>query len=287
VGPDPSAPDAVLDPPRAAVVDAVGRALAEDLLPLGDLTSALIPEAAEASIAIVSRQEGVIAGRACALEAFAQIDPAVLVEWCIVDGGPVAPGQVVARASGSLRSLLTAERTVLNFLGHLSGVATLTHRFVSVVQAANPATRVLDTRKTTPGLRALEKAAEAILVKDNHLAGTSITDAVARATDRWPGRMVEVECDRADQVAEAVAAGATVVMLDNMGPEEVARCVALVRASGRGPLVEVSGGVTLDSVGALAAAGVDLVSVGALTHSAPVLDLGFDLAPDAGAGVRG
>ena len=301
VGPDPSAPDAVLDPPRAAVVDAVGRALAEDLLPLGDLTSALIPEAAEASIAIVSRQEGVIAGRACALEAFAQIDPAVLVEWCIVDGGPVAPGQVVARASGSLRSLLTAERTVLNFLGHLSGVATLTHRFVSVVQAANPATRVLDTRKTTPGLRALEKAAvraggghnhrgslsEAILVKDNHLAGTSIPDAVARATDRWPGRMVEVECDRADQVAEAVAAGATVVMLDNMGPEEVARCVALVRASGRGPLVEVSGGVTLDSVGALAAAGVDLVSVGALTHSAPVLDLGFDLAPDAGAGVRG
>jgi nicotinate-nucleotide pyrophosphorylase (carboxylating) len=278
------------------VVDAVSRALAEDLLPLGDLTSALIPEGARASVGIVSRQEGVVAGRACALEAFAQIDPALRVEWCIGDGEAVGPGQVVASVSGSLRSILTAERTVLNFLCHLSGVATLTRRYVAVVHRANPATRVLDTRKTTPGLRALEKAAvraggghnhrgnlsEAVLVKDNHLGGTSITDAVSRAKYRWPGRMVEVECDRADQVSEAVAAGATVVMLDNMGLDEVAACVALVRAAGAGPLVEVSGGVTLDSAPLLASAGVDLVSVGALTHSAPVLDLGFDLAPGGG-----
>jgi nicotinate-nucleotide pyrophosphorylase (carboxylating) len=294
--PDPGGRGGVLDPPRAAVVDAVSRALAEDLLPLGDLTSALIPEGARASVGIVSRQEGVVAGRACALEAFAQIDPALHVEWCIGDGEAVGPGQVVASVSGSLRSILTAERTVLNFLCHLSGVATLTRRYVAVVHRANPATRVLDTRKTTPGLRALEKAAvraggghnhrgnlsEAVLVKDNHLGGTSITDAVSRAKYRWPGRMVEVECDRADQVSEAVAAGATVVMLDNMGLDEVAACVALVRAAGAGPLVEVSGGVTLDSAPLLASAGVDLVSVGALTHSAPVLDLGFDLAPGGG-----
>jgi nicotinate-nucleotide pyrophosphorylase (carboxylating) len=301
VDPGPARPGSLLDPPRAAVVEAVARALAEDLLPLGDLTAALIPEAAEATVGIVSRQEGVIAGRACALEAFAQIDPTLRVDWQLPDGRRVAPGGVVASVRGPLRSILTAERTVLNFLGHLSGVATLTARYVAVVQEANPATRVLDTRKTTPGLRALEKAAvraggghnhrgslsDAVLVKDNHLGGTTITDAVAEARARWPGRMVEVECDRADQVAEAVAAGATVVMLDNMGPEQVATCVALVREAGGGPLVEVSGGVTLDSAPALAAAGVDLVSVGALTHSAPVLDLGFDLVPAAGAEGKG
>ena len=148
--------------------------------------------------------------------------------------------------SGPLRSILTAERTALNFLGHLSGVATLTRRYVMAVQEANPGTRVLDTRKTTPGLRALEKAAvraggghnhrgslsEAVLVKDNHRDGVTVTEAVARAKDLWPGRMVEVECDRTDQVAEAVAAGASVVMLDNMGPAQVAECVALVRAAG-------------------------------------------------------
>jgi nicotinate-nucleotide pyrophosphorylase (carboxylating) len=211
----------------------------------------------------------------------------------------VAPGDVVATATGSLRSILTAERTALNFLGHLSGVASLTRRYVDAVAAANPATRVLDTRKTTPGLRALEKAAvraggghnhrgslsEAVLVKDNHLGGISITDAVARARRMWTGRMVEVECDRPDQVAEAVAAGATVVMLDNMGPDQVAACVAQVRASGTGALVEVSGGVDLAGAPLMAAAGADLVSVGALTHSAPVLDLGFDLPP--GTGARG
>ena len=278
------------------MADAVGRALAEDLLPLGDLTASLIPGSTVATVGIVSRVPGVIAGRACALATFEQVDPSLQVTWAAGDGAAVLPGDVVATVSGTLRSILTAERTTLNFLGHLSGVATLTRRYVEAVRAANPSTRILDTRKTTPGLRALEKAAvraggghnhrgslsEAVLVKDNHLGGISITEAVERANRLWPGRMVEVECDRTDQVIEAVAAGPTVVMLDNMAPDQVAECVALVVAAGSGALVEVSGGVTLATAPLMAAAGADLISVGALTHSAPVLDLGFDLPADAG-----
>ncbi len=291
-----SLPDspALVDPPPAAVVDAVARAIAEDVLPLGDLTASLVPEDAATTVAIVSRGRGVIAGRACALETLRQIDPSLRADWLIGDGGRVQPGDVVARVSGRLRPILTAERTVLNFLGHLSGVATLTREYVDCVAGANPATRVLDTRKTSPGLRALEKAAvraggghnhrgslsEAVLVKDNHLGGTTITEAVREARRLWPGRMVEVECDRIGQVAEAVAAGATVVMLDNMGPDGVASCASEVHAAGL--LVEVSGGVSLETAPRLAAAGADLISVGALTHSAPVLDLGFDLPADAG-----
>ena len=281
----------VLDPPRAAVVDAVNRAIAEDVLPLGDLTAGLIAADRRAAVDVVSRAHGVVAGRACAVEAFAQIDAAVTVTWLAPDGSTVAPGTVVAAVDGPLRSILTAERTALNFLGHLSGVATLTRAYVEAVRAANPATRVLDTRKTTPGLRALEKAAvraggghnhrgnlsEAVLVKDNHLDGATMAEAVHRAGAMWPGRMIEVECDRLDQVDEAIAAGATVLMLDNMGPDLVAEAVDRVRAAGSMALVEVSGGVTLESAPALAAAGADLLSAGALTHSAPVLDLGLDL----------
>lgn len=281
----------VLDPPRAAVVDAVTRAIAEDVLPLGDLTAGLIAADRRAVVDVVSRGAGVVAGRACAVEAFTQIDSCVVVTWLLDDGARVTPGSVVATVDGPLRSILTAERTALNFLGHLSGVATLTRAYVDAVAAANPATRVLDTRKTTPGLRALEKAAvragggvnhrgnlsEAVLVKDNHLGGATITEAVGRARRQWPGRMVEVECDRLDQVTEAVAAGATVVLLDNMGPDLVAEAVALVRAAGSPALVEVSGGVSLATAPGLAAAGADLLSAGALTHSAPVLDLGLDL----------
>jgi nicotinate-nucleotide pyrophosphorylase (carboxylating) len=281
----------VLDPPRAAVVEAVARAIAEDVLPLGDLTAGLIPADRRATVDVVSRGAGVVAGRACAVEAFAQIDPGVTVTWRLEDGSAVAPGEVVATVEGPLRSILTAERTALNFLGHLSGVATLTRAYVDAVEAANPAARVIDTRKTTPGLRALEKAAvragggrnhrgnlsEAVLVKDNHLGGATIAETVARARSQWPGRMVEVECDRLDQVDEAVAAGATVVMLDNMGPDQVAEAVARVRAAGSDALIEVSGGVSLATAPALAAAGADVLSAGALTHSAPVLDLGLDL----------
>jgi nicotinate-nucleotide pyrophosphorylase (carboxylating) len=274
-----------------AVTAAVARALAEDLGVLGDLTAALLPEGATACASIVSRQAGVLAGTACAAEAFARVDPAILVSWKSGDGSGVEPGTVVATVQGPLASMLTAERTALNFLGHLSGVASLTRCYVEAVAAANPNTRVLDTRKTTPGLRALEKAAvraggghnhrsglsDAVLIKDNHLTGVTITAAVCGARRQWPGRMIEVECDRPAQVREAVAAGATVVMLDNMSVEAVAECAAWVHAESPGILVEVSGGVDLVTAPAMAAAGADLISVGALTHSAPVLDLGLDL----------
>jgi nicotinate-nucleotide pyrophosphorylase (carboxylating) len=274
-----------LHPPMPAVREAVARALAEDIGPLGDLTAALLPVEVHGVAEIVPRAEGVLAGRLCANEAFAQVDPAIRVTWLADDGDELRAGESIGRVEGPLDSILTAERTALNFLGHLSGIATETHRYV---RTAKTRARIRDTRKTTPGLRALEKAAvragggvnhrgnlsDGILVKDNHLGGLSITDAVRRAHLRWPGRAVEVECDTRAQVEEAVAAGAEMVLLDNMSPEQVAECVRLV---GGRALVEVSGGVTLETVGAYAGAGADLVSVGAITHSAPVLDIGLDI----------
>jgi len=286
-----------VDPPRAAARRAAGRALAEDLGPDGDVSAALVPATATASVRVVSRAEGVLAGRLCAAEVFARVDPDLAVTWHLGDGDALVPGSVVAEVSGPARSVLTAERSAL------------TRRYVDAVAAANPATRILDTRKTTPGLRALEKAAvragggwnhrfglsDVVLVKDNHLGYTDVAAAVGAARERWPGRVVEVECDVADHVRAALDAGADAVLLDNMTPPEVARCVALVRAAapdverpdgsdsapGTGTvLVEVSGGVTLHSAPDYAAAGADLISVGALTHSAPALDLGLDLAKD-------
>ncbi len=289
----------IVEPPIQAVHDAVRRALSEDVLPLGDLSASLVPGSARARFAFVARRDGVVAGSRCAIEAFALTDPAVSVVWLLPDASRVCAGDEIAVVEGPLASILTAERTALNFLCHLSGVATLTRAFVDAVAAANPDTRVLDTRKTTPGLRSLEKAAvragggtnhrgslsEAVLVKDNHLAGISISDAIAKARRLWPGRMVEVECESPDQVTEAVDAGASVVMLDNMKPDQVGECVALIRASGAAGrvLVEVSGGITIDVAPEFARAGADLISVGALTHSAPVLDIGLDLAPSKGA----
>lgn len=275
-----------LHPPQLAITEAVTRALAEDLLPMGDLTASLVDPTATVRAAIVSRADGVIAGSRCAGEAFAQIDPTVSLAWHLDDGDAVKPGVAVAVVTGRLAAVLTAERTALNFLGHLSGVATLTRRYVEAV--AGTGTRILDTRKTTPGLRALEKAAvraggghnhrgslsEMVLVKDNHRAGLDIGDAVRRAREAWPARAIEVECDSLAQVDEAVKAGAHIVMLDNFAPDAIAGAVDLV--AGR-CLVEVSGGVNLGTVAAYATAGPDLISVGALTHSAPVLDLGLDL----------
>ncbi|MHB8219433.1 MAG: carboxylating nicotinate-nucleotide diphosphorylase [Acidimicrobiales bacterium] len=280
-------------PPWPAVREAVARALAEDISALGDLTAALLPSDATATLAFVTRREGVVAGQRCAEEVFAQVDPELRVAWSRPDGTSVAPGDELARVGGRLGSILTAERSALNFLCHLSGVATMTRRFVDAAHAVDPSIRILDTRKTTPGLRALEKAAvraggghnhraglsDAVLLKDNHLGGVGIAAAVDRARSMWPGRMVEVECDRPEQVQEACRARATAVLLDNMTPDEVSRCVALARreAGPGGVLVEVSGGLSLDSVPAYAAAGADLLSVGSLTHSAPVLDIGLDL----------
>ena len=273
--------------PVLAVREAVGRALAEDLLPLGDLTAALVPEAARARAVVAARQPGVVAGTACVLETFAQLDPDVSVSWQAADGTDVRPEQVLGTVEGRLASILTGERTALNFLCHLSGVASLTRRYVEAAATGGEAV-IWDTRKTLPGLRALQKAAvragggrnhrgnlsELVLVKDNHLAGLSITEAVRRARTQWPARTVEVECDRREQVEEALEAGASLVLLDNMTPDEVAACVALVE--GRIP-VEVSGGITLDTVAAYAAAGADLISTSAITQSAPALDIGFDI----------
>jgi nicotinate-nucleotide pyrophosphorylase (carboxylating) len=275
-----------------AVRDAVDRALAEDLGPEGDLTSALVPEDVRARFALRARRSGVLAGCDCATEAFRRVDPEVELVWLGADGDELAPGDTVLEVTGPLRPILTAERTALNFLGRLSGVATLTAQFVTAAHESNPSVAVLDTRKTTPGLRVLEKAAvragggtnhraglsDAILVKDNHLAGTSIADAVGRARGLWPGRMVEIECDALDQVAQAARAGADAVLLDNMDPGTVVEAIAVAHMDASGPiLTEVSGNVSLATIGAYAAAGPDRISVGALTHSAPVLDLGLDL----------
>ncbi len=199
--------------------------------------------------------------------------------------------------SGRLAPILTAERTALNFLGHLSGIATLTSTFVAAVADAGGSLRVWDTRKTTPGLRSLEKAAvraggganhrgnlsDWVLLKDNHLELFGIADAVARARTRWPGRTVHVECGDPDQVRQAMDAGADALLLDNMTPDEVRSVVAEVRAADPSrPLLEISGRVSLATIGAYATTGADLVSIGALTHSAPVLDIGLDVVPAAG-----
>ncbi|CAB4324072.1 MAG: carboxylating nicotinate-nucleotide diphosphorylase [Actinobacteria bacterium] len=281
-----------LQPPASAVVEAVTRAIAEDLTPLGDLTSALLPSNLVATARFVSRGQGVVAGCACAAEAFRQIDPSVSLVWSVDDGDPLDAGTVLATATGTLASILTAERTALNFLGHLSGIASRTRVFVDAA-AAGGAARIWDTRKTTPGLRSLEKAAvraggganhrgnlsDWILLKDNHIALFGITEAVSRARTMWPARAVHVECDRLDQVHEALAAGADALLLDNMTPEQIAECVAVASQSARRPLLEASGGITLETVAAYSAAGVDCISIGGLTNSAAVIDIGLDIEP--------
>jgi nicotinate-nucleotide pyrophosphorylase (carboxylating) len=280
-----------MPPVRSAVVEAVRRSLAEDLEPLGDLTAALLDPGTTASLAVVAREPGVIAGQDCCVEAFFQLDPTIKVTVRTPDGGRVEAGQLVTEVQGPMAPILSAERTALNFLGHLSGVATQTANVVAAVRAVSATTLVLDTRKTTPGLRALEKAAvragggsnhranlsDAVLIKDNHLGALGITEAVRRARAAWPGRNVEVECDRLEQVVEAARAGATSVLLDNMGPEEAGEAARVARGEAPSILVEVSGGITLETAPAYAAAGVDLISLGALTHSVRNLDLGLDL----------
>ena len=268
---------------------AVQLALAEDLGPLGDLTSSLLPPS-DITAEIAARAAGRLAGRACATEVFRQVDPSVTVEWQAADGDLVSSGQTLAVVAGPRASVLAAERTALNFLSHLSGIATEVSRYAAASASAGSGSALIrDTRKTTPGLRILEKAAvragggdnhrsglsDWVMFKDNHLAGITIADGVAAARQRWPGRIVYVECDRIEQVDEALAAGADALLLDNMTPDEVRACVA--RAAGHGCLLEVSGGITLDTVAEYAATGVDFISVGRLTNSAPALDIALDL----------
>ena len=280
-----------VDPPPADVERAVRLALDEDLGLAGDLTGALIDESVVAIVDVVSRGDGVLAGESCATVAFGLVDPTLAVEFHRHDGDRVSRGDVLATVSGPMRSIVAAERTALNFLCHLSGIATATRVLVDAVHAVDEGVAVLDTRKTTPGLRALEKAAvragggtnhrsslsDAVLLKDNHLGVLAITQAVREATRRYPSTRVQVECDNEDQADEAVAAGATAVLLDNMAPDRVAACVARIRAARPDVFVEASGGITVATAPAFAAAGVDAVSSGALTHSVRVLDVGLDL----------
>ena len=288
-----SAMSRVFEPPLDAVRDAVARALAEDLTPLGDLTSRMLPPEATATAEFVARDAGVLAGRACADETFRQVDPDVELEWLASDGDTLAPHQVIGRVSGRLTTVLTGERTALNFMCHLSGIATLVRTYVDEAAKGGPA-KVWDTRKTIPGLRSLAKAAvragggrnhrgnlsEWLMFKDNHLIGTTITEAVARAHDQWPGRTIEVEADRLDQVEEATRAGADAILFDNMSPDQIREAVAMVESivgQGKRPLLEASGGIRLDTIGAYAGTGVDMISVSRLTQSAPAIDIGLDI----------
>lgn len=289
-----TAPDpGYLQPPAEDVVDAVRRALREDLAPLGDLTATLVPPAL-GEARFVARTAGVLAGTACATETYRQLDEVVAVDWAVDDGARIERGQLLGVVRGPFRSILTGERTALNFLGFLSGIATLTAAYVDAAAAGGTA-RVWDTRKTIPGLRSLSKAAvragggrnhrgnlsDWMLIKDNHLGGIGITAAVSKARDLWPGRTVHVECDSLEQCVEALDAGADAILLDNMSPEEVRACVAAaqVRQGGhdRRTLLEVSGEITLETIAEYSGTGVDMISVGRITKSAPTLDIGLDL----------
>jgi nicotinate-nucleotide pyrophosphorylase (carboxylating) len=281
---------------RADAARLIQLALEEDLGTGGDITSrVLIPAAAHGAVQIVSRRAGVVAGLPIAALVFEQVDPRVAWEVHVEDGTAVQPGEVIADLSGPVRSLLTGERTALNFLTHLSGIASLTRQFVDAV-AGTPAI-ILDTRKTLPGYRRLQKYAvrcggghnhrlglfDAVLIKDNHLAAWSsdpahtLADAIRVARSRVPSDVtVEIEVDSLAQFREALPAGPDIVLLDNMPPPQMREAVALRNQLAPGVLLEASGGVTLPTVRSIAETGVERISVGTLTHSAPALDLAFD-----------
>jgi nicotinate-nucleotide pyrophosphorylase (carboxylating) len=282
---------------RSRLESLVRLALEEDV-GFGDVTTAAtIPGEATGRALIVARGPLVLSGLEAALETFRAVDPGLSARAVAADGDRLEAGQTAVELDGRARSILTAERVALNFLGHLSGVATLTGRFVEASRLpGGGGPRILDTRKTTPGLRALEKAAvrhggghnhrfslqDGLLIKDNHImAAGSVALALERARRDGPqGLRIEIEVDRLDQLPEALGNGADIVLLDNMGPGALAEAMAaIVDFYAPGPrrtLAEASGGVNLDNIAGIAATGVDLVSVGALTHSAPAADLGLD-----------
>ena len=276
-----------LDP--IAVEDLVRAALAEDLAGGQDVTSvATVPAPQRSTGDFVARADGVVAGLAVAQAVLEVVsDASAQFEACVQDGARVRRGDVLASVAGRTRDLLTGERTALNLLCHLSGVATLTRAWVDAVAGTGAAVR--DTRKTTPGLRALEKYAvrcggglnhrmslsDAALVKDNHVvAAGGVAAAFTAVRSTWPGLPVQVEVDTLEELDEALAAGADLVLLDNMDPQLLRAAVA--RTAGRARL-EASGALTLDNAHEVAATGVDYLAVGALTHSAPVLDIALDL----------
>ncbi len=273
--------------PGYLVREAVVRALAEDI-GRGDITTdALIDESAMASGSLVAREAGIIAGLDLAEAAFRALDCDVKFEAVVVDGQAVGRGDAIARISGRARALLSAERVALNFMTHLSGIATLTRRYVDA--AAGRKARIVDTRKTLPGLRVFEKYAvrmggggnhrfaldDGAMIKDNHVVAAGGIAPAVRRLKHAAGHMVKICCevDRLDQIEEALGAGVDVVLLDNMDPAMLAAAVRMI--AGRA-VAEASGGVSIGTVAAIAASGVDVISVGRLTHSAPSLDIALD-----------
>lgn len=275
-----------LDP--VDVITLVSRALDEDLMGAVDVTSvATVPAGATGTADVVARAGGVVAGVPLAAAVLQLVDEQVKVDLRVADGDEVAPGESVLTATGPVRSLLTGERTALNLLCHLSGIATLTSRWVAAVEGTGAV--VLDTRKTNAGLRQVEKYAvrmgggqnkrmglsDAALIKDNHVvAAGGIREAFTAVRKAFPQVDVQLECDTVEQVAEALEVGATWLLLDNMPPEVLREAVALV---GDRAETEATGGLTLERAKEYAETGVDYLSIGELTHSARVLDLGFDL----------
>jgi len=275
--------------PRLIIEPIVRTALVEDLGLAGDITSAaVIPADHRSSLVMVARQPGVVAGLDAAELAFQLVEPTITMARFMEDGSPVRPGDIIAEITGPSRGLLTGERTALNFLGHLSGIATVTASLVEAVRGTKAS--IACTRKTTPGLRALEKYAvragggmnhrfalnDAVLIKDNHVAiAGGVAEAIRRAR-AGVGHMVkiEVEVDTLEQLGKAMREGVDAVLLDNMTPAQLREAVAIV--DGRA-ITEASGSVTLATVAAVAASGVDLISVGWCTHSAPTLDIGLDV----------
>lgn len=274
--------------PRLIIEPAVRAGLLEDLGMAGDVTSiAVIPADHRSRLFMVARKSGVIAGLDASELAFHLVDPSICFSRRFNDGSAVEPGDIIATIEGASRALLTGERTALNFLGHLSGIATVTAGIVAAI--ADTKASVVCTRKTTPGLRALEKYAvragggmnhrfalhDAVLIKDNHVAiAGGVTEAICRAK-AGVGHMVkiEVEVDTLDQLHEAMEIGVDAVLLDNMTPGQLREAVGIV--AGRA-ITEASGGITLATAFEIAASGVDLLSVGWITHSAPTLDIGLD-----------
>ncbi len=268
--------------------DLVEKTIAEDFGSGGDITSdCLLNEEDEISTQIVAREPGILAGDSVSILAFRTVDPDLSIDSFVLDGEPVLPGTVVAEIRGVAGSILKAERTALNFLGHLSGVATATERMVAA--AAGTKAKICCTRKTTPGLRALEKYAVrvgggvnhrfgldgGVLIKDNHIAicgGISAT--LELMNDIGPDIAVEIEVDTLEQLKEALDHGIHSVLLDNMDNKTLSQAVSINAGQA---LLEASGNVTLDSIGAIAATGVDYISSGWITHSSPILDFGLDV----------
>ena len=272
----------------AALID---RALSEDLRDGPDVTTDATVPAGQLSVAnITPRSAGVLAGGPVAMAVFETVSFTAEFEQLVAEGGRLTPGVPALAVAGPTAGILTAERTALNLLTHLSGIATATRAWVDAV--AGTGARIRDTRKTLPGLRLLEKYAvrcgggvnhrmslgDAALIKDNHVeAAGSVHAAIEAVRSRNPSIPLEVEVDNLDQLTEAIAAGAELVLLDNFSTTDTVEAVSVVRSSGRPVLLEASGGLTLDRAGEVAATGVDFLAVGALTHSAPALDLGLDL----------